>query len=89
MDTWAHRWTHSHADGHTVTQMDVWMDTQAHRWTHRRIFNSFSFFGLVVFWGELMNPVANTAPHVRRALNAGCGNAAGVLSLSQHTSRFV
>lgn len=36
-----------------------------------------------------MNPVANTAPHVRRALNAGCGNAAGVLSLSQHTSRFV
>lgn len=75
-DAWAHRWipgwTHGCTGRHTVTQMDVWMDTQAHRWTHRRIFNSFSFFGLGVFLGGLMNPVTNTAPHVRRALNAGC-----------------
>lgn len=45
------RWTHGCTGGCTVRQMDIWMDTQVHRWTCRRMFHSFSFFGLGVSWG--------------------------------------
>lgn len=87
------RWTHGCTGGCTVRQMDIWMDTQVHRGTCRRMFHSFSFFGLGVSWGGgLMNPVTNTALPVRRALKcrlcAG-GNAPGVLSFSHHVSRSV